>query len=270
MHGRDEYEGVVRSTFAQLDLWRATPPIFTPGSGSQLRGDDDDWPGFSISQLAHSGVVVAVEHLQALRVHVDRRSPELVELFPLAHATLCRTALVGAAQAVWLLAPDERAERLRRHHTVIAEMQARHLEYLDGLQKLAGADRHEGTDVVAEHVAMLSNQMAVKRAELGESSDRFNTTRMIREAACAAYRGRHDSERLVEETVLVWRAGSGAAHGFLWPLFGGAGTEQISSADARGNAAFVARGSFEAIAQPYMAAYILCEAGWKLLRRRGR
>ncbi|WP_133734322.1 hypothetical protein [Nocardia ignorata] len=176
MGGRGEYEAAVRGTFDQLDRWRNAAPIFEPWSGSQLVGDDDDWPGFALSQVAYGGLSVAAEHLQALRVHIDPSSSPVVNLFPTAHSTLCRTALVGAAQTVWLLAPDERAERLRRHHTVVAEMQSRHLDYLRGLQVLAGEDRHEGTDKVAVGVEMRHEQMAAKRFALGESGG-LNTTR---------------------------------------------------------------------------------------------
>ncbi|MGN2642236.1 hypothetical protein ACTD5D_39935 [Nocardia takedensis] len=269
MGERDEDEVTVRATFDQLDRWRAATAPFEPGSGSQLRGDDDDWPPCALSQVAHQGLAVAVEHLQAVRAHVDLGWSRVVNLYPLAHATLCRTALVGAAQTVWLLAPDDRDERLRRHRVIVAEMQKRHLQYLTELQALTTDAPHEGTDRVADHVALRIREMSDKRAARGEKGG-LDTTTMIREAALAAFAAHPDPEDLARQAVLVWRSGSGAAHGFYWQVFGRPGTEQVTAADSRGLATFSVGGSFQAIAQSYMAAYHLCAFGWTLLRRRGQ
>jgi hypothetical protein len=46
-------------------------------------------------------------------------------------------------------------------------------------------------------------------------------------------------------------------------------TVQAGPADANGLAHFQAAGSFDRIANPYMAAYHLTDHGWDLLRRRG-
>src|SRR5690348_407232 len=104
-----ESEKVLRSTFPKLDEWQtklAKP--FRPAANSQLATDDVDWPHFPHSTIAWSGLVAASDHLSAIRRHVEAR-----QLFPLAHPTLCRTALIGASQVVWVLTPDDRPDRLR-------------------------------------------------------------------------------------------------------------------------------------------------------------
>jgi hypothetical protein len=94
-------EEVVFSTFPTIASWRVTTrDAFRPQQGSELWNDDQDWPYFPTSTIAWSGLVSAVDHLDAIKRHVEARC-----LFSLAHLTLCRSALIGGAQAVWVLAP---------------------------------------------------------------------------------------------------------------------------------------------------------------------
>ncbi|MFJ2663806.1 hypothetical protein ACIO14_05605 [Nocardia fluminea] len=264
-----EYERQIRSTFATLDLWRtAAATAFKPELGSQLRIDDQDWPAAPLSAIAHQGLGVAVTHLQAVRVHLAPESGP-GQLIPLAQATLCRTALVGAAQAVWLLVSDDRQKRIRRHRMLITDMHYNHRQYLTDLQKYAGAELHEGTEIVAAHLDIRIQEMKAKRAAAGET-EKFKNTEMIRVAAEEIFAGRSDAAELAQSAVLVWRSGSGAAHGFFWPVFGRPGTEQTAGPDANGVAEFAVGGSLGELAEPYMAAFTMCEQGWKLLRQRGR
>ncbi|MGX1809706.1 hypothetical protein ACWIGI_28630 [Nocardia sp. NPDC055321] len=264
-----EHERLIRKTFSQLDRWRAAKAPFEPGSGSQLRGDDEDWPPHPLSQLAHQGLLVAQEHLQAIRAHLDPENGP-GQLFPLAHLTLCRTALVGAAQAVWLLAPDQRQERLRRHHLLITDVQANHRVYLEDLRDYVGVCGDENLNLALAHLNTRIGEMEAKRAALNETG-RFRNTSMIRDATREAFADRDDRDQLVKAAVLSWRSGSGVAHGFFWPLYGRAGTIRIAGGDDNsGLATAIFGGSAEELAEPYLAAFQLCEKGWRMLRQRGR
>ncbi|MFD3430921.1 hypothetical protein [Nocardia fluminea] len=265
----DDDKKPISDTFAELDRWRAAESPFTPGSGSELLGDDDDWPSEPLSETAHRGLEVATDHLQAVRVHLDPSSG-LPELFPYAQVTLCRTALVGAAQAAWLLAPPARVDRLRRHHTLITEVNTKHRQYLRDLLKLSGADdQRANTESVLALVEARLKEMATKRAALGETDKFYNTT-MIAEAAQDVFGGYPDGADLVLNCLLEWRAGSGAAHGFTWQTFGKSGMTQTGPPDANGVAKFSVAGSVDKLANPYLAAHHMCAQGWKLLRQRGR
>lgn len=249
---------VVRSTFPSLDEWQikvAKP--FRPDANTQLAADDVDWPHFPHSTVAWSGLVAATDHLSAIRRHIEAR-----QLFPLAHPTLCRTALIGASQVVWVLAPDDRADRLRRSRTVLAFIYKNHLQYLRGLQSVADTP-HSGTDTVAALVDQLLSELALKR-NADNQNESLNTTNMIRSAAETAF----TKPELVEQVVLAWQSGSGAAHGLPWGLFGTPGTVQSGPADADGIAEFQAGGSLSRIANSYMAAFYLAEKGWKLIEQR--
>ncbi|MEV0684730.1 hypothetical protein AB0I35_12780 [Nocardia sp. NPDC050378] len=269
MTSDSDYGQMIRSTFPTLDLWRtAVGTAFEPLPGSQLRSDDLDWPPAPLSAVAHQGLSVATTHLQAIRAHLEPGSGP-GQLFPTAHDTLCRTALVGAAQAVWLLVSEDSRVRLRRHRMLITDMQGWHSQYLRDLQNYAGDEDREAIETVAAHLDTRIQEMSAKRAAAGEKAV-FNNTEMIRQAAQEVFVGRPDAARLVQAAVLVWRSGSGAAHGFYWQTYGRPGMLQRTSPDVNGIAQFVVGGSVHALVEPYMAAYQISALGWKLLRQRGR
>ncbi|MGV0737522.1 hypothetical protein ABQF35_11150 [Mycobacterium syngnathidarum] len=249
----------VIETFERLAEWqlRLSQP-YRPPTPSELATEDEDWAWFPASTIAWAGLAAASDHLNAIRKHVEARI-----LFGSAHLTLCRSALVGAAQCVWVLGPDDRETRLARSRTVTAEIYKRHLQYLRGLQERATTP-HIGTDTVAGHIAQRLDDLKAKRDADGQRAE-LDTTNMIRQASEIAF-GRAD---LVEEAVLAWRSTSGAAHGLPWPLFGTAGTVMTKLAGDDGLAEFQTGGSLARIANAYLAAYYLGEHGWKLLEHRG-
>jgi len=258
-----EAASAIRATFEQLDTWHAIEGPFIPGSGSQLKGDDDDWPSLPISQVAWMGLTASLDHLLAIRWHIDVPRGQTIRLFPFAHFSLCRSALLGAAQSVWVLSPESSTERIKRARTVVTFLQEQHLAYLSGLQAWADAP-DANTDAVAAHLRMRIDELAAKRLSDGQSGS-LKATHMIREAAESVW----PASSLAEEVVLAWREGSGAAHALVWPLLGQQDTVQVSEPDDHGRASFLAGGSFDRIAQNYMAAYWMLNHGWTMLRRRG-
>lgn len=128
----------VSSTWPSLDRWRqrlAEP--FVPEPTSELAHDDDDWPPMPLTQVVWAGIAAASDHLQALRVHLDPPLGGKGYLFPFAQFTLSRSALIGASQAVWVLAPDDRTQHLRRSRTVNRATMGEHLKFLRHLQGAA-------------------------------------------------------------------------------------------------------------------------------------
>jgi len=120
----DEREAAKRmaDTWAELDDWRgrltATAP---PAAGSALEADDTDFPGWPISRLADGGLAAAVDHLQALRIHLEAKN-----MFPFATGTLLRGALLGSAQVVWVLSPNDQPMRLERSRKLADEVTHKH------------------------------------------------------------------------------------------------------------------------------------------------
>jgi hypothetical protein len=251
-----ERESRIRSTFGELDQWLGlSAEAFVPTVGSTLHVDDLDWPTMPVSQLAHVGLAVAADHLDAIRCHLDAS-----HLFALADQTICRSALVGASQAVWLLAPDERSDRLARARMLAADALKYHGQFLMALQVAQPDDPN--VPEVAAHVEMRSAELKAKRLEAGPLV-RHENTRMIREAATAVF-----PPALAAEASLEWQSGSGAAHGFAWPVLGSSSTRQVGVADGTGLAEFQAAASLGRMANGYLAAFHMARAGWSLLKRR--
>jgi hypothetical protein len=250
---------MVQSTFADLDAWNArTNSVFTPNAGSDLALDDEDWVPWRMSQLAICGLAAAHDHLDAVRVHFEARRG-----FPLATETLIRGALLGAAQAVWMLAPADRDKRLDYSRCLAAEMYKRHREYLGDLREIDPTRTHASTETVFAHVAQREHELAAKRAAAGQAR-KFEATRVIEDAAMATM-GKH----VATEARTVWRGLSGAAHGLIWPALGRPGSAMTGPADRDGLAPMVTQGSWDASVNGYMFAYHLSAKGWELLDKRG-
>jgi hypothetical protein len=251
-------EKILRDTLDYLDECRGREASgYSPAAASELAIDDADWPWMPLSQLAFEGLAASRQHLNAVLDHYLHASP-----YPLADHTLLRSALLGAAQAVWMLAPDDRDTRTARARTVTAEMYHRHLQYLDDLSDLTGAT-DSNTETARAHVRRRKTELEQERTRAGQTAKLVATT-VIQQAV-----GESLGVAMTKEVSAVWREGSGSAHGLIWHVFGRPGTEQVGSADASGMATLTVAASWQAIANPYMAAYHLLHKGWGLLDARG-
>ncbi|MFC7959104.1 hypothetical protein [Rhodococcoides kroppenstedtii] len=270
-----DFQRAIRQRFVMLDQMRSTSPqVFMPSGDSELALDDEYWIPQPLSQSAYRAFIVALDHLQAIRVHLDRPYPVL---FPFAHLSLCRPALISSSLAVWLLAPTEQQERVRRHYISIADELRNHERYLRELTKLDLND--ESTVGVLQHVRVRLSEVDTK---LGVTSQadwnkvRVSTTAQINVAADVlgasfVRNGRYDDDplELANEIKLSWQATSGAAHGLTWQINGTPSIEQSGEADEHGRATFVAGGSFGQLANHYCAAVEMAHLSWSLLKQRG-
>lgn len=252
----------IRGTWGNLDRWRRTPGPFMPWSGSELKADDTDWPYAAVSQLARFGLDVAADHLQTVRSNIEGD-----DLNPFSDLTLLRTALVGGAQAVWLLGPDDPDRRIERSRRLALQGYREHIKALDVLLGLEPT--HVGTLTVRQHIVRRRDEMA-SRCEAAGQTAHYSDTEVIKEAAKPAFRGLSESDRaeLVAEADWLWRSGSGASHALPHSVFGRPGA-WMSAGDGQGMATICAGGSAARIVAPWFAAYHLSRTGWKLLARRG-
>src|SRR5665647_1555533 len=121
----------IQSTYVDLDRWKVRAATTEPPQpGSELAVDDEVFPRHPISEVARMSLVSAGEHLRMARDAI-----EAGRLYPSAHFTLLRGGLVGAAQAVWVLGPDDHAERQERGLTVLAEMHVQMRKHYRRLEK---------------------------------------------------------------------------------------------------------------------------------------
>jgi hypothetical protein len=190
--------------FAFLDKWlvlsseRRTPEV---EPGSSLAGDAQRSPALQVAHAAWTAFTDSVDHLAALRtLLVETEAPLPVH----APFTLVRSAIENAATAVWLLAPQRRSERLRRrlklaHHEVWESGQA--LKLLPA--EFAG-DR--SVQEIQADIRALAVQLGLDPDDV---AGRFSYEKVIWTAGEATGVGG-------DRSVLVWRVGSGIAHGRDW------------------------------------------------------
>ena len=91
-------------TAEDLDLWRLRAHrIEQPERSSDLAEDNKIFEWMAVSEVARLSLVASGEHL---RLALD--AVKAGQLYPSSHFTVLRGALVGASQAVWVLAPSKR------------------------------------------------------------------------------------------------------------------------------------------------------------------
>lgn len=170
--------------------------------GSSLARDDADTSPFHLSHAAWTAIVIASDHLIAYRALVVTAQ----QTQPWAHHTLLRAAIESAVTAVWLLAPSRRTTRIERR----LRLATTDIDESVTAQKLHGLRPPSGRTSVQRH-----NQVSVlaRRAGVAGRVKWHGYAEVIRDAAADA----HMDPAVLE---LVWRLGSGLAHGRSWASIG--------------------------------------------------
>lgn len=245
----------VEATYAQLDSWfhRTSSAVEQPQKGSELHADDQPYPHAPISEMARMSLAIGTEHLRMVRILTDKR-----QLFPTATFTALRGALVGAAQAFWVLSSDDSEVRRSRGWTVLAEQ-------LKELGKFYGeVNRIDPGTVDADQLAWHSERTAQLAALRGDRPPTLSQTEMIRLALESAFPNDPDKQR---SGRLLWRMMSSDAHVLGWGLAQRASVQTVPS-KAAPLAVLAAPGDLEHMAEAFLCAYELLRRGWAMFDRR--
>lgn len=260
--GDGELLAAIRETFPTLDGWRQRlSEISVPSPGSALASDDEQWPYTPSSTLVSVGLASAREHLHAVRLLI-----EAGELFPAAASTLCRSGLIGASLAVWVLRPDEQRERLRRSLSVAVEDYKRHIQFGIDVNKLFPPELVAPT--AAEQLDRLElrrSQVMMLLADVGGLLEVNLTDDVIPSAL--EYAVPDASQRA--QMLVRWRAMSGAAHALTWHFFGYDGTS-ATDLDPGGVGRVAIGGDIGRLTMDYFPPFHVAAAGWRLLEERSR
>lgn len=139
MDGERQVLEQLAEPFERIKAWRSrVATAEEPERGSALAGDALIWPPHPTWEVARVALASSVDHLNLARVVIEAR-----ELFPAAHFTAIRGALVGGAVGVWALHPEARHDRQQRSLRVLDEWYQRRLQYNESvdLERLNDADR---------------------------------------------------------------------------------------------------------------------------------
>lgn len=144
---RGDLQKLVEQLDRCVDPWCAQTqqPSLTSAvqPGSAMAGDDTATDPFRVSTVAWHSITAAVDHIRCFRDSlITNRTPASIETLVRTHSqyTLLRAALENASLAVWLLAADDRAERITRRLRV----EAASIEAMARLHKLTGAILGQG------------------------------------------------------------------------------------------------------------------------------
>ncbi len=243
-----------------LDRWRDhLAGGVIPRPESDLHEDDTKWMYARTSSLAVVGLGAAREHLHAVRLLVDAK-----QLFPSAVSTLARAALVGAAQTVWILAPVEHPERLRRSLSVAREDYHWHIRF--GEYVLSKDNVAEPTPMAPEQLDRLRlrhQQVSAMLDNLG-GAIKINISDTLLPAALEAT---SSDPEFRAQVMMRWRSMSASAHSLLWEQFGHTGTS-IHDTDSDGIGLVVVGGDVARLAMDYFSAFQVASTGWRLLAKR--
>jgi len=226
-----------------------------PQPGSELADDDAIFPYSPISEAVRISLTSAGEHLRLAMTTLKAR-----QLYPVAHFTTLRTALLAASQGVYILGPDDPRERRSRGLAVVVEAYKRLRQYHQ--------DMLSAPDVTESEKQQLSDQIAwvgqrLEAARKAGADDKVIATKVISSAAKIVYGTEPDKEHAVN---LFWRHLSGDAHALLWSV----GLRSTVAAAEKGQllGLAMAGGSFQAIAQPFEASFRILKRGWSLYDQR--
>lgn len=245
----------MRAAYSDLEAWRVrAESVDRPAPGSLLEIDDSHFSRHPISEIARLSLVTAGEHLRLASAVIEGSH----QVFPSAHFTVMRGALVGAAQAVWALGASEAELRQDRGLSLIGEMYAKlgtfYNEQLNApvnkAEKQAIRDQIQWRKDRSDEVA------AARHTEV-----HFEQTAIVGWALdhCFLDKERRSAGRL------MWREMSADAHVLGWGMFQRG--EIAEAADVSGFSVGELGTDLDVIVQPFVAIHQILKEGWSLFDR---
>ncbi len=202
--------------FDAIEQWcaRIEQEPLRPAPGSSLANDDAVFPPLPASSVAYNGLLTAVEHLDFFRAALTATRT----LYPAAYYTVLRSALMGSAQAVWVLMPPNPATRAEHSLRIAVDSYKQERKRINELTNLTDDQQL----VVAQSIAKIGTRLSEAAAAantLGINGStvakwQLNMTMVIKEAIDLAFPdGTEESTAIRESIGMLWRSQSGHAHG---------------------------------------------------------
>lgn len=223
-----------------------------PDEGSGLAEDDRVFPAMPTSQVVWRSLVSGVDHLRSVLVWLDAR-----QVFPLAQYSVLRGALVAAAQALWVVAPDDGSIRAARGLVIAEESFKRHLQWIVEAEPLVQSGQRGEYASASAAVRDRLGQVRELRESLGDRA-RLDTTAMVREALADCY----VDPALQVRGMLMWRAASSDAHSLGWAMSTrpAESTPPVDPDDPLSDHA--STGNVEELSEQYLCAYGMLQDAW--------
>lgn len=196
----------VARALRQINGWqKATSqpsPVVEPGSS--LSGDDAKVPTLQVSSAAYQCFTHAVDHLHAVQALLF----EAKVIHTYAPYSLLRAAVEAAGEAIWLLEPSSRQERIRRCLKRAYENVSKGKEFME-LSGLQPSGRSH-----AERVREIRDLATQHGLDPNDVCGRWSTQRQLKYVDEVVG---DDDEALAQN---LWQICSGFAHGREWATLG--------------------------------------------------
>lgn len=191
-----------------------------PEPTSRLAGDDNRHRQFPPSGVVWASICMAVDHLALLREAVT--SPTGIGLRPHAHAAVCRSALVAAGQAIWVMS-GTREQRLRRIRLLELDERNAVVQFVRDYTRDEEQLRADTSDAMVAAMRKQVDRFEARKKEIRASmspkpKDReAAVTTILRDAAKVIFdKAGPDLEWQRRALMFEWRVASAEAHGRLW------------------------------------------------------
>jgi len=229
--------------------------LFAVAPGSSFGKDNEALPELNPSEYAHAKLTYAHGHLAAfarwLGIEGDNEA-YTVQALPFGGYALLRTAIECAAEALWVMKPPARQNRLRRRLMV-------HASEILMSESFLKSSRSKNLGQIEARTARLNE--ITEKLDLGEhcwspwketrSGKRDSKLAPISNMLADVEKMRDPKALGFESTVSfesAWRASSGLAHGQSWPIFTLNDTERVPGTQAQGSAEHRIFADFKALA----------------------
>lgn len=226
-------------------------PHERPRERSAMRRDDKETRPYELSQAAWHSLSHAVDHLHCLRTLL--KDAHLMHMY--APYSLARAALENASTAVWLLAPDDRSERILRR----LRFAALDIRGGEAAKKLIGAT---GPKSEAERLAEV--RAIAQRRGLNESAavNHVSYAEIVKAAGDTMPGGN-------KPFLLTWKMCSAIAHGDFWATLNVVSRMELPGAPA-GLAHLKITANVDTLFFAVFFAVEMTDAGWHLYDERSR
>lgn len=237
-----------------------------PDPRCPLAADDEmSWRPLPLSQHVWSCLSAAFDHLDLFKSTIDDR-----KTYPTATYSVLRGALIGACQALWLLADSDPAERQERGRRFSQEWYKQRIQWQKtftpqskpsvpgSLLLVSQLDPDDAARSIRQ-VALLEGDLQ-RLKDARTSTTRFFTTDLIAEIAPVAFPNSVEHQRTLTRE---WRRLGGDAHALGWTLMTQGPSWGVRDPDGKTRANVQA--SVSSLANSYLTAWLVYRCAWKRL-----
>lgn len=201
-----------RAALSDLRRWQdRVKALERPEAGSDLANDDAAFPHQMISETVRLSLASAGEHLRLVWDGLEAGN-----CYSMSQYSAVRAAIVGATQAVWVVAPEDSQTRRERGYTVITETYAQLAKYhrlcLDQASQLRLSSQQQ--DELRDQIAWAGAREDQVRA-LRTSAAKLIVGTVIDQAAPVIFPGDGFRQAGLRQS---WNILSSDAHVLSWSL----------------------------------------------------